>query len=72
MATTRRLQMVFADTTGESTTLSYGNIKDELDTNAVKALMSGLIANGSIFENPPAISKSAKIIETNTTELEID
>lgn len=61
----------FAGTSGD-VKFSY-NYADEDTTNAkAKALVNGLITNGSIFANPPVTVKSAKIVITNETEYDLD
>ncbi len=61
-----KLVLEFAGT-GSDVKFSYNYADNNITTANVKALMNGLIANGSIFENPPVSAKSAKIITTNTT-----
>ncbi|MBQ7215559.1 MAG: DUF2922 family protein [Synergistaceae bacterium] len=70
MASAAKLLLTFAGTNGDVNFLySYAN--PEAASAKVKALMNGLIANGSIFENPPVTAKSAKIITTTTTEYDL-
>ena len=43
---------------------SYGYADPETTVASVKALVNGLIANNTLFENPPITVKNAKIVTT--------
>ena len=66
MAEGTKLVLSFETSAGKSMTLIYNYAKPAASTANVKALMNGIIANGSIFVNVPATAKSAK--EVTTTE----
>ncbi len=66
MASGTKLVLGFETSAGKNTTLTYNYAKPSAGLANVKALMSGIIANGSIFANVPAAAKSAK--EVITTE----
>ena len=65
-----KLVMTFAGTNG-SVTMSYGNVKTNAATSHVKALVNGIIANGSIFANTPVSAKSAKVVITSENVVDI-
>ena len=66
-----KLVMSFLKADGSEMSLSYNYADPEVEAENLTALMNGIITNGSIFENVPAVSKSAKIVTTTTTELDI-
>ena len=61
----------FAGQTGDSVKFSYKYANPSVTTNTVKALINGLIANGSIFENPPVTAKSAKLVTQSEAEYDL-
>ena len=65
-----KVVMTFAGTNG-NVTISYGYAKTTSIANSVKALVNGLITNGSIFANPPVSAKSAKIVITSETPYDL-
>ncbi len=71
MAESTKLVLGFQNASGTSMTLSYNHAKASATTAQVKALMNGIIANGSIFANVPATAKSAKIVETTESEYDL-
>ena len=66
-----KLVMTFADANGDDIIFSYGYVDDELPNSAVKALVNGIIANGSIFTRVPVTAKSAKIVSTTETVFDL-
>ena len=66
MAAGTKLVLGFETSAGRSMTLTYSHAQPSAGLANVKALMNGIIANGSIFVNVPAEAKSAK--EVTTTE----
>ena len=64
MAEGTKLVLGFENSTGNAVSLSYNYAKPSATLANVKALMSGIIANGSIFENVPVTAKSAKTVTT--------
>ena len=50
---------------GSTVKYSYNYAKPEATTANIKALMAGMITNGSIFENPPLEAKAAKLVTTD-------
>ena len=65
-----KVVMTFAGTNG-NVTMSYPYAKTTGIANSVKALVNGLITNGSIFANPPVSAKSAKIVITNENAIDL-
>lgn len=71
MAQTLRLTTTFLCSDGEEHNFSW-NHANELPRSAdVKALGQAMITNGSIFEHEPVELKSAKLVVTNTNEIDI-
>lgn len=71
MATTRELRLNFAKSNGNDMSLVYRYVKENVSKANVKSLMQGIVANGAIFENTPATIKSAKHVETTTTDIDL-
>ena len=67
-----KLVMEFATAYGETATLSYNYAKVNASEQSVRALASGIIANGSIFAKVPTATKSAKIVTTTETPFNLD
>ncbi len=65
-----KLVLEFEGTTGAAR-FSFNYADPETTTANVKALMAGLIANGSLFENPPTVAKAAKIVTTTETDYDL-
>ena len=60
-----------ADANNETTKYSYNYADGEVTTSRVKSLVTALITNGSIFEKVPVAAKSAKLVVTTETEVDI-
>ena len=71
MATSTKLSLNFAKSNGKSMNLSYSYARQDVSNANIKALMQGIVANGAIFENTPAAINSAKIITTETTDVDL-
>lgn len=70
MAEGTRLQIKFETMAGLKTwNINYA--KPSMNTADVKALMNGMIQNGSIFEYPPIRAYSAKTITTSENEFDL-
>ena len=50
---------------GETVKFSYKYANNTTTTQQIKTLMQTLITNGVIFDNPPLVAKSAKIVTTS-------
>lgn len=71
MASTTKLQLVFETSSG-SKTWSFNYAKTSATLANVKALGAAMIANGSIYEAPPLVFKSAKQVTTTETEYDLN
>ncbi len=71
MAISTKLSLSFTKSNGDAINMNYGNIKQDVSAANVKSLMEGIVANGSIFEKVPAAIKSAKIITTEETAVDL-
>ncbi len=72
MASSANLVLTFGDTYDRDLVAVYPYIDTEVEAASVKALMQSIIANGSIFDLPPVTMKSAKIVETDETFIDLD
>ena len=66
-----KLVIELADANNETTKYSYSYADGEVTTSRVKSLVNALITNGSIFEKVPVAAKSAKLVVTTETEVDI-
>ena len=71
MASGTKLVMSFNDGEGITRKFTYNYIKPGLTTTNLKNLMNGMITNGSVFKYPPATKKSAKLVTTTETEIDV-
>lgn len=71
MAAGTKLVLGFETSGGSSVTFTYNYAKPTATAANVKALMSSMITNGSIFGNVPATSKSAKLVTTTETPYDL-
>lgn len=71
MAEGVRLQLKFGTMAGERT-WTFRRAKESVTTNQVKALMNTMIANGSIYQEPPLTARSAKLIKTVEDAFDLD
>ena len=69
--TNTKLVLTFAKANGDSLSQTYSNAKSNVSSANVKALMEGIIANGAIFTSVPAVMKSAKIVTTTETAVDL-
>ena len=72
MASSTNLILTFGDTYDRDLVAVYPYIDPDVEAAYVKALMEGMIANGSIFVQQPATMKSAKIVENTETLIDLD
>ena len=66
-----RLALQFYDSASNVINFSYNYANQSATTANVKALMSGIVSNGSIFSRVPVSQKSAKLLITNETEYDL-
>ena len=67
-----KLVLSFATADGETVTFGYNYAKSNLQAIAVEELMAEIINGGSIFAKVPVLAKSAKLVTTTETDIEID
>lgn len=72
MAASTKIVMEFEAESGKTVTMSYGYASPSASASDVKALVTGLITNGSIFLDPPVSAKSAKLVKTTETIYNLD
>lgn len=72
MASVSKLALAFLDKDGAKINFNYNYAEPNANGTKVKALMEGMITNGSIFSTPPAIIKSAKLITTDTNSIDLN
>ena len=65
-----RLVMAFTGTDGDAS-FSYNYAKPNASTADIKTLVTGMITNGDIFANPAVAAKSAKIVTTSETVIDL-
>ena len=70
--TISKLVMEFTGSTGKTVKNSYNYVDEEVEGATVKSVMQGIIANGDIFENVPIAIKSAAVVTTDTTLIDLD
>ena len=66
-----KLVLSFNGTDG-NVTFSYGYAKSSPSASSVKTLATRLIANGSIFNNPPVSVRSAKVVITTENSIDLE
>lgn len=71
MATVSKLALTFLNEYGGKETFNYNYANPNVESSTVEALMDGMIANGAIFSTPPVTKKSAKIITTQETSIDL-
>ncbi len=71
MASGVKLVLGFETAAGKSMTLTYNYAKPSATTAQVKALMNGIITNGSIFAAVPATAKSATQVVTEENSYDL-
>lgn len=64
MAVGAKLVCTFLDASGNDVVLVFDYANRAADEEDVKALIAGIIANGSIFQNVPVTAKEAKTVMT--------
>lgn len=71
MASGVQLVLGFETRTGSNMVLTFDHANPSATTAQVKALMNGIIANGSIFANVPTKIKSAKQITMSESNYDL-
>ena len=67
----QKLVIVLTGSNGEDVRFSYNYAKSNVSEQNVKALANALVANGSVFSNPPVKAKSAKLVVQTDTEYNV-
>lgn len=70
MATTARLVFEM-NTAGGSRSFGFNYANPTASSGNVRTAGQALITNGSIYQNPPLSLKSAKMVQTTTTEYDL-
>lgn len=65
-----RLQMVFTTSEGDSQ-MSYNYVKPNISGATVQTVANAIITNGSIFAKVPTAIKSAKLVTTTETLVDL-
>lgn len=65
------LKMTFAKANGNNVSFTMKYARQDSSNANIKSLMEGMVANGEIFENTPVALKSAQIVTTETTEVDL-
>ncbi len=71
MAAGTKLVLGFETSNGSTTTFSFSYAKPAATLANVKALMSAITTNGSIFTKVPVTAKSAKMVTTTENEYDL-
>ena len=72
VVTTNVLSITFATQDGSTSTIRISQFNPEATELEITDLADGFVANGQIFKNVPVMAKSAKIVATTTTDVNID
>lgn len=71
MAITSVLRMTFIDSLGKSKNFNVRYAKTTIVPATVKTLMNTITQNGDVFAAHYTMNKGAKLIQTDTTEIDI-
>ena len=71
MAVSTKLSLNFYKADDKTMNLSYKYARQDPSNANIKALMEGIVTNGTIFKKVPVSLKSAQIITTETTEVDL-
>ncbi|MBQ7197075.1 MAG: DUF2922 domain-containing protein [Synergistaceae bacterium] len=71
MASVSKLSLTFAKENGDSMSINYSYADPNASASNIKTLMQSIVTNGDIFENPPVAIKSAKIVTTEETAIDL-
>lgn len=72
VVTTNVLSITFGTATGDSTNIRISQFNPETDAEHVNIIAQAIITAGDIFKKPPVVPKSAKIVATTTTDVELE
>jgi len=71
LSTSTKLVLNFAKANGNDMSLTYNYARQDASNANIKLLMEGIVANGAIFQNIPIAIRSAKIVTTETTDVDL-
>ena len=71
MASVTKLVMNFSKENGDNLQLSYNYADSNASSSNIKTLMQSMVTNGDIFENVPTAIKSAKLVVTEETAIDL-
>ena len=66
-----KLALTFSDANGNDVKLNYSHVNTAVEASDVRTLMSTIITNGSIFSSVPAAQKSAKLVITTESDIDL-
>lgn len=69
MAITTKLSITYNTNSGTTTTHSYKYANADVTSALVQALVTATLTNASLFYIQPVSAKSAKLVETEETEI---
>ena len=69
--TETKLVVEFVRSNGTTMSQTYKYAKSNVSSANAKALMQAIIANGNIFQKVPSAMKAARIVTTDTTEIDL-
>lgn len=71
MAVVNTLKLTFVTAAGDTKTINLKHAKSNPSISGVKTAMNTVISNNSIFANQYAVKKSAKLVQTEETPIDI-
>ncbi|MBQ7221415.1 MAG: DUF2922 family protein [Synergistaceae bacterium] len=66
-----KLVLTFADASGNDVKMSYSHADSEAEASDVRTAIQAIITNGSIFTAVPVSAKSAKLVITTESNIEL-
>lgn len=67
-----KLVLTFTLASGEESKLTFNHADKNVENTDVKALMTAIVANGSIYKSVPVAPKAAKVVVTTETDIDLD
>ena len=72
MTESSKLKLVFKNAGGEDVNFTFSSADKNVESSDVRALMNGMITNGTIYTNVPVAISSATMITTTETEINVN
>ena len=66
-----KLVLTFSDAGGSDIKISYAHADSEVEASDVRTAVQTIVTNGSIFTKVPASAKSAKLVITTESDIEL-